>query len=48
MREALWKDGGKAVHKIVELVISKSGYDLAYTRFLLSTLDELAEHEPNP
>jgi hypothetical protein len=48
MRETLWKDGGEAVQKIVDLVISKSGYDLAYTRFLLSTLDELAEHDPNP
>jgi hypothetical protein len=48
MRETLWKDGGAAVQKIVDLVISKSGYDLAYTRFLLSTLDEVAEHDPNP
>ncbi|MEX2242636.1 MAG: hypothetical protein WD716_02195 [Fimbriimonadaceae bacterium] len=48
IREALWKDGGKQVHKIVDTAIWKADHELAYLKFLLAVLDELAEHDARP
>ena len=48
IREALWKDGGQTVDKIVESVMIRAKYDLAYLRFILATLDETESSElPN-